>query len=265
MLLQVHRGISQQASTSKPATETTVLLDRFFNSEKRRDDAGNMQYWHYTWEEKSDPGFYAFGQLFKRQGARLATLDHAPTATDLEQAGIYIIVDPDHLKDNPHPNYITAKEIKPIVDWVKRGGVLVLMANDSANCDLQHLNHLSEQFGIRYTDKSVNLVKGDAFETGVVQPLDTSIFKETYKMFLKDISVLTISAPAKPVASKNGDVLMATAKIGRGTVFAVGDPWVYNEYLVGSRLPAEFPNHRAAHDLVVWLLQQVNQIGKQKH
>jgi unsaturated rhamnogalacturonyl hydrolase len=265
MLLQLHHANSQQTATPKPATEITVLLDRYFNSEKRKDDAGNMQYWHYTWEERADPGFYAFGQLFKHQGAQLATLDHAPTATDLDQAGIYIIVDPDHLKDNPLPNYITAKETKPIVDWVKRGGVLVLMANDSANCDLQHLNQLAEQFGIHYTDKSVNLVKGDEFETGVVQPLDTSIFKESYKMFLKDISVLSISGPAKAVAMKNGDVLMATAKIGKGTVFAVGDPWVYNEYLVGSRLPAEFPNHRAAHDLVLWLLQQVNQVAKHKH
>jgi unsaturated rhamnogalacturonyl hydrolase len=39
-------------------------------------------------------------------------------------------------------------------------------------------------------------------------------------------------------------------------VFAVGDPWLYNEYLDGRKLPAEYPNYKAATDLVKWLLAQ---------
>jgi unsaturated rhamnogalacturonyl hydrolase len=49
---------------------------------------------------------------------------------------------------------------------------------------------------------------------------------------------------------------MATAKFGKGTVFAVGDPWFYNEYLDGRKLPAQYPNYKAATDLVEWLLKQ---------
>ena len=246
------------SSPAQRGGETTVLLDRYFNSEQRKDSSGNNQYWHYAWEEKTDPGFYALGEIFRQQGATLASLDHAPRTKDLENAGIYMIVDPDHLKDNPQPNYINTQDAQVITDWVRKGGVLLLLANDSANCDLQHLDKLSERFGIRFTNKIVHRVMNDEFETGVVLPLDTSIFKGSYKMFLKDVSTLAIEPPAKPVATKNGEVLMATSNYGKGIVFAVGDPWLYNEYLVGKRLPAEYPNSTAATDLVRWLLQQAN-------
>jgi unsaturated rhamnogalacturonyl hydrolase len=49
---------------------------------------------------------------------------------------------------------------------------------------------------------------------------------------------------------------MAVAKHGRGTVFAVGDPWLYNEYVDGRRLPPEYDNYKAAKDLAAWLLRQ---------
>ena len=52
----------------------------------------------------------------------------------------------------------------------------------------------------------------------------------------------------------NGDVIMATAKLGRGVVFAIGDPWLYNEYVDGRKLPPEFENFKAAQDLSRWLI-----------
>jgi len=51
-------------------------------------------------------------------------------------------------------------------------------------------------------------------------------------------------------------MLMATAKFGKGTVFAVGDPWIYNEYTDGRKLPSEYENLQAARDLSRWLLAQ---------
>jgi unsaturated rhamnogalacturonyl hydrolase len=50
---------------------------------------------------------------------------------------------------------------------------------------------------------------------------------------------------------------MSVAKVGKGTVFAVGDPWFYNEYLDGRKLPSEFENFNAANDLVKWLIRQI--------
>jgi unsaturated rhamnogalacturonyl hydrolase len=70
------------------------------------------------------------------------------------------------------------------------------MANDSANCDLQHFNKLAEVFGIRFTDKSINMVKNDVFEQGAVLPgSNNPIFKTTKKMYLKEVSALELHSP----------------------------------------------------------------------
>ncbi len=234
----------------------TVLLDRYFNSEKRKNAAGNMVYWHYAWQEYSHPGFAALGHVFNKYGAKLSSLDAAPTAGNLKSASVYIIVDPDHAKDNPSANYVSAKDVKTISDWVKAGGVLLLMANDSANCDLEHFNKLAGTFGISFTSKSINMVKNDEFETGVVIPNDDKqVFTAPYKMYLKEISVLNVKSPAKALVTKGDDVIIALAKHGKGTVLAVGDPWLYNEYIDGRKLPAEYENFKAAEDLVKWLLK----------
>jgi unsaturated rhamnogalacturonyl hydrolase len=51
---------------------------------------------------------------------------------------------------------------------------------------------------------------------------------------------------------------MATARYGKGTVLAVVDPWLYNEYTDGrKRLPVD-DNFAAGKELVEWLLAQHN-------
>jgi len=231
----------------------TVLLDRFFNSEKKKDVGGKDAYWHYVWEERSNGGFSTFGNIFERYGAKLSSLDVAPTAANLKNASVYIIVDPDHKKDNPNPNFVAINDIKAISDWVKAGGTLVLMANDSANCELEHFNKLAAVFGVKFTDKSINMVKNDEFEVGKVSVRPKHLIFNSRDMYLKEISVLEVKPPAKAVAFKDG-VVMAVANYGKGTVFAVGDPWIYNEYVDGRKLPAEYENYNAAEDLVKWLL-----------
>jgi len=247
----------EKLPTLSTANGKTVLLDRYFNSEKRKDAAGRDVYWHYVWEERSNSGFYTWGNIFERYGAKLSSLDVAPTAANLKNASVYIIVDPDHKKDNPNPNYVSDNNVKVITDWVKAGGKLILMANDSANCDLQHFNKLAEVFGIRFTDKSINMVKNDVFEQGAVLPgSNNPIFKTTKKMYLKEVSALELHSPKNANATKDGDVIIATAKSGKGIVFAVGDPWLYNEYVDGRKPPSEYENYKAAEDLVKWLLKK---------
>ena len=247
----------EKLPTLSTANGKTVLLDRYFNSEKRKDAAGRDVYWHYVWEERSNSGFYTWGNIFERYGAKLSSLDIAPAAANLKNASVYIIVDPDHKKDNPNPNYVSDDDIKVITDWVKAGGKLILMANDSANCDLQHFNKLAEVFGIRFTDKSINMVKNDVFEQGAVLPgSNNPIFKTTKKMYLKEVSALELNSPKNANAIKDGDVIIATAKSGKGIVFAVGDPWLYNEYVDGRKPPSEYENYKAAEDLVKWLLKK---------
>jgi len=234
----------------------TILLDRYFNSEKRKDATGTDVYWHYTWEERSHPGFAMLGDIFKYHGAKLGTLDEAPNAGNLKNASIYIIVDPDHKKDNPNPNYVLPGHCKPIRDWVAAGGTLLLMANDSANCDLEHFNLLAGEFGIRFTNESINMVKNDEFEVGAVQ-VPGLPFAKTVKGYLKEISVLELKDKKWALAEKEGRVIIAMVKYGKGWVYAVGDPWVYNEYIDGRKHLPGFENHLAARALVWQLLTSV--------
>jgi unsaturated rhamnogalacturonyl hydrolase len=82
------------------------------------------------------------------------------------------------------------------------------------------------------------------------------IFKTSSKIYIKEQSTLTLSGSAKPIFTDAGNNIMAVAKIGKGTVFAVGDPWFYNEYTDGRKLPADYENYNAARDLAQWLLSQ---------
>jgi unsaturated rhamnogalacturonyl hydrolase len=233
----------------------TVLLDDYFNHETKKDDTGRTVAWHYKWNEWPNSGFGAWGSVFNNLGAATATLSAKPTAANLAGAGVYIIVDPDTPAESDDPKYVMPQDIKTIAEWVNRGGVLVMMANDVGNCELDHFSELGATFGITFNKDSINRVQANNFVQGsVLLDAPNEIFKTTKKLYLKEISSLKLTAPAKPLIVKDGNVLMATAKYGKGTVFVVGDPWLYNEYTDGRKLPAEYENFRAAQELSRWLL-----------
>lgn len=232
----------------------TVMLDDYFNHEVRKD--GSV--WHYKWEEKNHPGYYTWGKQFESFGATLDTLSQAPTAQNLKSANIYIIVDPDTDKETEKPNYVEAAHIKAISDWVKAGGTLVLLGNDFGNSEFDHFNNLAKAFGFEFNKNSLNRVQGDNFIEGqilVTEP--NAVFKTAKRLYLKELSTITLSSSsAKPLIQNKDGVIMATVKFGKGTVFAVGDPWLYNEYVDGRKLPGEYDNFKAANDLAFWLVQQ---------
>lgn len=243
--------------TLATAKGKTILLDNYFNAEKKKDVTGKEKYWHYKWDEKSNGGFSLLGNVFNTYGATTKTLSQAPTAANLKAADVYIIVDADNKTDNPNPNYVQLNDAEAVYNWVKAGGVLILLHNDKGNAEFEHFNLLSEKFGIHFNEDSRNHVDGKQFEMGALTVDDKSpIFKTARKVYLKEISTLKLSGPAKAVYSDKGDNIMAVAKVGKGTVFAVGDPWVYNEYIDGRKLPSDFDNFKAANDLVIWWLAQ---------
>jgi hypothetical protein len=235
-----------------------VTLDYYFNHEVHKAASGKIERYHYTWEDKANTGFSIFGDAFIRVGASLDTLGYAPTVSNLRGTAIYIIVDPDTKKENPNPNYIEADNIKQIAAWVKSGGVLVMMANDSANVELPHFNNLAAKFGMHFNDDLQNHVINDQhFEDGAVNTTGNPIFKTANKIFMKDICSIGLKNGARAALKNSNDaVIIAVAKYGKGTVFAVGDPWFYNEYVNG-RLPSGFENDKAANDIAVWLIEQV--------
>jgi len=238
-------------------------LDSYFNNEKKKDITGLEKNWHYKWNEKSNSGFSMFGSVFNKYGATTKTLYEAPTAKNLQGVDVYIIVDADNVADNPTPNYMSEKDAQIIYNWVKKGGVLLLFHNDKGNCDFEHLNILANKFQFKYNEDSRNKVDGKNFEMGALY-IDsiTEVFKTPNKIYLKEISTIKISQQeynenySIRFKNENKDVLMLIAWKARGTVFAVGDPWLYNEYVDGRRLPAEFENFKSANDLVKWALSQ---------
>jgi unsaturated rhamnogalacturonyl hydrolase len=238
----------------------TVGLDYYFNHETRKDLTGALQQFHYTWEDRMHSGFWLWGNTFRELGAKTVSLPAAPTAAaGLKDVDIYIVVDPDTKKETPEPHLIDDKSIAEIEKWVKAGGVLVLMANDTANCEIPRFNRLAAKFGIQFTSKNRNMVQGTQFEQGKLMiPTDArSVFKNTGKIYIKELSPLSLASPAQSLLTDGGDIIFGVSKYGKGTVFAVGDPWLYNEYVDGRRIDTSFENFEAGKDLAGWLLKQV--------
>lgn len=254
IMASVEIEIAEEQSIGKGKN---VGLDEHFNHEFRKNKAGKSERFHYTWEDEKDSGFSLLGNILKDYGATLKTVSETPSANNLKDLDVYIIVDPDTKKETISPNYIEKEAIDNIEKWVKAGGTLVMLANDSANVELPHFNQLAKRFGVEFTDKSVNMVKNNVYEQGKVMiPENHEIFKDVKKIFVKELSVLSVKKPAKATISENGSVIMAITNYGKGKIFALGDPWIYNEYLNGKRIPMEFENFKAAKNLAVWLLKK---------
>lgn len=236
----------------------TVLLDAWFNSQTRADALGNQVSFHYKWNDLSDSGYSLLGHIFRNFGANTATLYAEPTIEKMRSAQVYIIVSPDIPAKNPTPHYMTSKDADQIAEWVKGGGVLMILENDPDNADLDHLNLLAERFGIHYNKVLRKHVIGSQFELGkIVVRGGGPIFHEPHTLYMKDVSTISVKAPAVAQLTDSGDILMATAQYGRGTVFATVDPWVYNEYTDGRKLPMEYDNFAGGREVVRWVLGQV--------
>jgi unsaturated rhamnogalacturonyl hydrolase len=234
------------------------LLDDYYNAEKKKDIKGVEYAYHYKWPEMYNNGFSFLGNIITTNGLQTKTLSQAPTAGNLKNASIYMIVDADNIADNPTPNYMNDRDAQGIYNWVKEGGVLVLFHNDKPNADFTAINKLSDLFGIHFNEDTYNKVIGINYLGGKIDvPAGHQILKNVQTIYQKEVCSITVKAPAKSVLTKGDLVVFATAKIGKGTVFATGDPWLYNEYTDGRMLPAIYQNAEAAKDLVKWLISQI--------
>jgi unsaturated rhamnogalacturonyl hydrolase len=234
--------------------QQVVGLDNWFNHET---NAKTGKIFHYTWKDSLDSGFSQLGGLFESKGALLATVKGAPDKKTLAGVDIYIIVDPDTTRENPNPNYISDKDVRTISGWVKKGGVLLLMANDGPNCEFTHFNKLAEEFGFHFVPVTLNPVTGKEWEMGAETNLpDHQLFKGVSKIYMKEVAPILLSKMSRPVLRDGEHVFIAETTFGKGFVLAIGDPWVYNEYIGHSRLPESFENGKAAENLCSYLLQQ---------
>lgn len=248
----------------------TALLDAWFNSQQRKNAAGQTEYFHYKWQDYSDSGYSLFGHIFRDYGVSTGMLSSAPTREDLTTAQYYIIVSPDNPAKNPNPHYMTEQDAEEVAAWVKKGGALVMLENDPPNADIAHLNLLADKFGIHFDDvlhhHVINdKVRGDHIEDGTI-PIAAGgpIFHHAHTIYTKDTCAISLSGSAQPLLKDRGDVVMATARYGRGMVFVMVDPWAYNEYTDGrknSGVYSQFDNFAAATELVRWLVEQRNALA----
>jgi lysophospholipase L1-like esterase len=258
-LKELHLPLSKHL---KPFDESTmvglgkiVCLDEFYNNEWRNNAKGKPERFHYVWEDTTNSGFATLGGMIVNLGASIDSLGEAPTTQNLTRASLYIIVDPDTPLETEHPNYVEQPAIDAIEKWVKNGGVLVLMENDKGNAEFEHFNQLAARFGMHFNEDSRNKVIGNAYEMGKFDSFpDHPLFKGVKQIYMKEISTLKVQEPARPVFSDKGDVIIAFAKVGKGAVLAVGDPWLYNEYITHRKLPEVYENDKAAENLFRWLL-----------
>jgi len=248
----------ENAQNAKLGRGDTVLMDGWFNSQKRTDAFGKDVLFHYKWDTQDHPGYSLVGWIFSNFGAKTKEMDVEPTAENLSRAQVYMIVSPDNPDKNPKPNYANAEDAAEIAKWVRTGGVLVIMENDTTFADLEHFNAIAEKFGLHFNSILRKHVIDTNWEQGKIVLDGTGpIFHHSHTIYVKDVCTISVKAPAVSVLNQGGDVFMATAKYGKGTVFAFVDPWLYNEYTDGRRLPAEYDNYAAGVELARWILQQV--------
>jgi unsaturated rhamnogalacturonyl hydrolase len=248
----------ETAQNAKIGRGDVVVADGWFNSQQRTDAFGQQVYFHYKWDTQDNPGYSLLGHSFRNFGAETKELDVEPTFENLHGVQVFVIASPDNADKNPHPHYANAEDATQIAEWVKAGGVLMIMENDTSFADLDHFNVVSDKFGIHFNSVLRKHVIGTQWDMGkIVVDGNGPIFHHPHTLYMKDVCTITVSGAAKPLLSEDGDIFMAEAKYGKGTVYAVVDPWLYNEYTDGRKLPATYDNYAAGNELVRWTLEQV--------
>lgn len=248
-------GHAQNPSTAA-GKNGAILLDAWYNSQTRKNPAGLTELYHYKWNDTTNSGYSLFGQMWRDHGVATETLTTAPTLENLKDAQYYLIVSPDNPAKNPNPHFMDEADAFQVAQWVKSGGVLLLMENDPANADIEHLDLLADQFGLHFNNVLVHHVVGDDFAEGRIDVGATAPFTHPHTIYMKDTCSLALSQGAAPLLVWKGDTLMAWSRFGKGMVMAVTDPWLYNEYTDGKKLPALYDQQAAGQEFVTWVVEQ---------
>jgi unsaturated rhamnogalacturonyl hydrolase len=208
-------------TATRLGAQTVVALDGYHNNERAMPE-------HYQWEGTTDGSFSKLANGFREHDVQLRTLRAPIDAASLAGVNLLIIVDPDTPDETPDPKYIEDAEIDALVKWVTDGGRLVLLGNDKGHAEFTHFNKLASRFGIQFLEETYPKTSGKAI---LIATGKHSIFEGGLQAYLVEVAPLKLAAPAEPMLTHEGTDIMALAHVGRGMVFALGDPWLYDEYI----------------------------------
>jgi unsaturated rhamnogalacturonyl hydrolase len=221
----------ESAQTTKLGRGKTVLLDAWYNSQTRKNAAGQTVLYHYKWDDFANSGYSIFGHMLREYGLRTETLPKAPTLSDLNKTQVYLIVSPDNPQWNKNPHYMNEADARVVADWVKSGGMLVIMQNDPTHSDIEHMNILADKFGMHFNNVQLNAEEGNHFEMARIDvPGKGPVFHAPHVLFMKEICTISPKPPSTAVWTYKGSVLLGKARYGKGVVVGMVDPWLYNEY-----------------------------------
>jgi hypothetical protein len=220
------------------AQKQVVALDCYHNTETPA---------HYTWQKVGLGGYSQFAQIILGLGADTSTITTPLDSTTLSRASILIIVNPGRTATS---NLIGAAEIAAVDKWVGHGGKLMCFANNTGHVEFVHYNQLMARFGITFNDTTQT--GGSNF--GPVP--QNEVFSSCTTFYIVDICNLSVAAPAKSVFTFQGNVLMAAVLKDSGEVFAMGDPWVYDEHL------AARDNKKGITQVMNWLLGTTTTVSR---
>ena len=135
------------------------------------------------------------------------------------------------------------------------------MANDGPNCEFTHFNQLAKVFGFQFHPQTLNPVTGKQWDMAAeTKFMDHPLFSDVKKIYMKEVASISLSENAKSVLvdEDSNKIIIAENQYKKGYVLAIGDPWLYNEYIDHWLLPESFENLKAANNLVDLLLRKVD-------
>ena len=92
------------------------------------------------------------------------------------------------------------------------------------------MNKLANRFGIEFEERKHTDAQGNGKLT--LQTGNAGWFTPGLKFYGVDLAPLKITAKnAETLLAERETIMMAAVPIGKGKVIALGDPWLYNEYL----------------------------------
>ena len=217
-----------------------VAVDGYHNDEAKDPN-------HYRWEGTRNGGYSQLGDIIQGLKGELRTVREPVTAKALRGIDVFLIADPDTPAEAADPKYISGSEIDALEKWVSDGGRLVLFGNDKGNAEFEHFNKLAGRFGIEFVE-TIYLDGGGKSKLNLIS--QSPVLGVGLTAYLVDVAPLKIWSPKFEKLLTDGSTpIMALVHHGKGLVVALGDPWIYNEYINSK------DNHRMAENLFRMLMK----------